>query len=361
MTKIGRRHFTTAGLAATLAIGSSGSAKAKDRHKWRMATSWPPTLPLLHEAAVDFARTVTQASGGRLEISIVDPTEHKQPVGVLDLVKNGSFELGHTTAQYYAGEIPAIDYFTAVPFGLTAIENHIWMEEAGGKVLFERIMAPHGIVPFIAGNTNVQMGGWYNREINTTADLKDLRIRVSGITGTVLERFGAKAVSLPFGQIIGAFEAEKLDATDLVGPAVDASLPIAKHAPYYYAPWHEPDVAMHLFVAKAHYDALSDDLKTVLTISARSAALRSIGRAEYQNAAAMAKLVAAGAQSRKFAPEVVKALREATNDILADAARRDADSRAVIESFQAMREQVVSYAALSEGEVIASRLGGMKP
>lgn len=356
MTDINRRSFTAAGLAGTLLAVAGSPAKAENRYKWRMATSWPKNLPLLHDAAVDFARSVSSASGGRLEITVVDPSDHKMPVGILDLVTSGAFELGHTTAQYYVKDIPAIDYFTAVPFGLTAVENHIWMEEAGGKPLFERIMAQHGVVPFIAGNTNVQMGGWYNREINDADDLQGLRIRISGITGTVFERLGAKAVSLPFGQIIEAFETNKLDASDIVGPAIDASLPIAKYAPYYYGPWHEPDVAMHLFVSKARYEALPEDLKEILATCARSAALRSIGRSQYQNAIAMAKLAGAGAKFTKFPPALMTTLRSTTMEVLNEAAGRDADSKAVIESFLRVREKMVAYAPLADGEIIDNRV-----
>jgi len=356
MTRFDRRRFTAAGLATAIAAGASRPAGAKDTITWRMATSWPTTLPLLHEAALDFAQTVARASGGRMVIDVVDPGQHKQPVGVLDLVKSGEFALGHTTAQYYARQIPAIDYFTAVPFGLTAVENHIWMEEAGGRALFERIMAAHGVVPFLVGNTNVQMGGWYNREIKEPGDFQGLRIRVSGITGTVLERFGAKPVGLPFGKIVEAFASRQIDAADVVGPAIDASLPIAEHAPYYYAPWHEPDVAMHLFVAKARYDALPPDLKEILAVSARSAALRSIGRAQHQNAIAMAKLLAAGVKTRRFPPALVKALQGATEAVLIEAGGRDADSKAVIDSFRAVRDRAAAYAPLADGEVIATRL-----
>ncbi|MES2187519.1 MAG: TRAP transporter substrate-binding protein DctP [Pseudomonadota bacterium] len=345
-----------AALSALVAVLAATSLHAQSAPVvWKMGTSWPTTLPLLHESAVDFADTVKATSGGRLLIEVVDPSRHGTPAGLLQAVQEGRFDLAHTTAQYYAQAIPAIDFFTAVPFGFTAIENHAWLNEGGGQALFESLMAPHNIVPLAAGDTGVQMGGWFSKELRTPEDLRGVRIRVAGFPGRVLARAGALPVNLPLGQIVSAFADKKIDAADVVGPAVDATLPLAQYASFYYAPWHEPDVVMHVFIDRSKFLALPADLQQIVRQSAQAAALRSIARAQDRNATAMKELEARGTPIRAIPPAVLQALKQATAEELAQSARSDPDAARVIQSLSAYRARIAPYTAQADGQVYNTR------
>lgn len=308
-----------------------------------MATSWPTSLPLLHESAVDFARTVEALTDGRLVIDVEDPGKHGKPVGILDLVRSGDYDLGHTTAQYYAQALPAIDFFTAVPFGLTPIENHAWMLEGRGLELLNQALAPSGVRALVAGDTGTQMGGWFTKEIRAPEDLKDLRIRIAGFPGRVLARLGAKPIGLPLGQIASAFEAKSIDAADIVGPAIDQAVGVARHAKFYYAPWHELNVALHLFMNSKRIDALPPAWKSALREAASACALRSLARAQYRNAVAMRDLLAQGVQLRRFPNPVIEALQTATTLELEKAAGEDQGAAAVIKSWQAAKDLLLPY------------------
>ncbi|MCS6766348.1 MAG: TRAP transporter substrate-binding protein DctP [Candidatus Protistobacter heckmanni] len=304
---------------------------------------------------MDFAETVGAMSGGRLKIEAVDASKHGAPVGVLQLVREGKFDLGHTTAQYYAGAIPAIDYFSAVPFGLTADELHGWMLFGGGQALFEQIMRKRGIVPMVAGDTAVQMGGRYNREILQPEDFNGMRIRVSGLPGRVLQRLGATPVAIPFGGIADAFAKKEIDGADIVGPAIDATLPVRRHASNYYGPWHEPDVALHVFIDQAKFDALPADLQAIVRNAAQAAALRSISRALTRNAVALRELEADGVKVRQLPAGVIQALKAATEDALNAAAASDPESKQVIESFRAYQKLAAPYDGRIEGAMLGVR------
>jgi len=351
-----RRHLLRGvPAAALLATALPARAQQATSIKWRMGTSWPTSLPLLHEAALDFATSIAQATGGRMAIEVIDPSQHGAPAGLLQAVKEGKFEIGHTTAQYYAAAVPAIDFFTAIPFGLTAIENHGWMNEGGGQALFDAILAPHNVLPLAAGNTAVQMGGWFAKELKSPADLKGVRIRIAGFPGRVLARAGAVPVNLPLGQIAQAFADGKIDAADIVGPAIDATLPVAQYAPHYHAPWHEPDVVMHAFIDRAKFMALPADLQAIVRQCAQAAALRSIARAQDRNAVAMRGLEARGIRIKPLPASVVQALKEATELELRESARADADAARVIESLLAYKARVAGYATQADGAVYAVR------
>ncbi|MFJ1298339.1 TRAP transporter substrate-binding protein [Pseudomonadota bacterium AL_CKDN230030165-1A_HGKHYDSX7] len=347
------------GLASALILGvgvaNARTPEAPAPITWRMATSWPVALPLLHETAVDFADTVAAASGNRLRIDVVDPARHGKPASLLQAVQAGEFDLAHTTAQYYAAQVPAIDFFTAVPFGLTPVEQEGWLREGGGQALFESIMAPRGIVPLTAGHTGIQMGGWFARDIRSPQDLTGLRIRVAGFPGRVLARAGAVPVNLPLGQIIPAFAAGKIDAADVVGPAIDATLPLKQYAPHYMAPWHEPDVAMHVFIDRAKFQALPTDLQEIVRQAAQAAALRSAARANDRNAVALRELEAAGIRVKPFPAPVLKALRDATQSELDVSAQADPDASRVIESWRAYKARVAPYSLQADMAVFSVR------
>jgi TRAP-type mannitol/chloroaromatic compound transport system substrate-binding protein len=356
-TPLPRRRALAAALAtASLVAAATVQAQtAPAPIRWRMGSSWPTALPLLHEAAVDFADSVLAASGGRLVIEVIDPSKHGAPAGLLQAVKEGKFEIGHTTAQYYAAAVPAIDFFTAIPFGLTALENHAWLAEGGGQALFESILAPQNILPLAVGNTGVQMGGWFAKELKAPEDLKGVRIRIAGFPGRVLARVGAVPVNLPLGQIVAAFADGKIDAADVVGPAIDATLPLAQYAPYYYAPWHEPDVVMHAFIDRAKFLALPADLQQIVRQVAQAAALRSMARAQDRNAVAMRALESRGTALRQLPPSVLDALKTATAQELAESAKADGDARKVIDSLLAYKARVAAYARQADGAVLQER------
>jgi len=356
MTAHGRRAMLTAA-ASTLGLATTRlhAQPASETITWRLATVTPNGFPLVYDAVADFAQSVGAMSAGRLRFELVEPAANGGAGGLLKLVSEGKFDAAHATAHYYAEDIPAIDYFTAVPFGLSAIENHGWMTQGGGMKLFEQILAPRGVVPLIGGNTSVQMGGWFAKEIKTTEDFRGVRIRLNGLPARVLKALGASTFEVGFGQIAAAFESGKIDAADIIGPWVDQPLGIARFAPFYYAPWHEPDVCMHLFINKKRFDALGDDLKAIVRHAADAVSLRSMARAQYRNALALKALEQGGTKVRRFPAEVIRTLKRVTAELLEADRKRDADSRAVIDSLRSYLGVIDGYARLTDALVIEQR------
>lgn len=346
----------TAALAGVAGLAGAPAAQAQAQAPavvWRMATSWPEQLPVLHEAAADFANAVNTACDGRLRIELVGPSQHGIPGDLLRAVEDGRFDLARATAHYYAAQLPAIDFFTTLPFGLNALENHAWTAEGGGLALFEQVLAPRGIVPLVVGNSGVQMGGWFSREIRSSADLKGVRMRISGFPGRVIARLGAIPVALPIGQIIPAFEAGRIDAAEAVVPALDMALPFEKHAPFQYEPWHEPDAVIHLFIARGKFLDLPADLQAIVRQVAQAAALRSLARGLDRNAPALRALEQRGTVVRAWPPEVLQALKQATAQEVA--AITDPNARGVVASLQAYQAKVTGYSVQTEGAVLRNR------
>ena len=83
---------------------------------------------------------------------------------VLDAVSRGTIQLGHSAPIYWRGSIPAAQLFGSVPFGMFADQFNAWLYFGGGLQLWHEAYASHGVIPFPAGNTGAQMGGWFNRK-----------------------------------------------------------------------------------------------------------------------------------------------------------------------------------------------------
>ncbi len=343
---------SAAGAGATLAAPAIAQTPATSQTSvitWRMATSWPAGLPVLADSAQAFARTVGEASDGRLRIEVVDPSVHKAAGGIYDLVRSGAYEVGHTTAHYYKDKAPAFDFFTATPFGFTASENYAWLYGADGLVLMDEVFRPHGIVALPAGNTGAQMGGWFRKEISSVDDIRGVRMRISGQPGQVWARLGGVAVSLPGGAIPKAFADGQIDAAEFVGPAIDLALKLETFADHYYGTWHEPSVELHAFINAARFDALPDDLKAAVRVAARAAALETLSVSIARNAAAWQLVKANPAiKVRSFPPQVLAAMKAANAEVLAEITAKDADARRVVDSQTAFRALTRGYFAVTE-------------
>ena len=159
---------------------SSANTNDQSIYHWRMVTTWPKNFPGLGLAPENFAKVVKKASNGRLNVTVYGANEIVPALGVFDAVSSGSVEMGHGAAYYWKGKIPASAFFTSVPFGMNAQEFNGWLHYGDGLALWREIYAPFNLVPFAAGNTGVQMGGWFNKEIHSIEDIKGLKMRIPG-------------------------------------------------------------------------------------------------------------------------------------------------------------------------------------
>ena len=332
------------------------SASAQVIYKWRLAMSWPEGTPMLHNAAVRFAKNVEKMSGGRIQIIVDSPGRHKAALGVFDMVRNGAYELGHTASYYYKGKDPATTFFTTTPFGMTPTEMNAWYYYGGGLELLQKVYARHNIVAFAAGNTHIQMGGWFRKEIKTLKDLKGMKMRIPGHAGEVVGKVGMKPVNVPPGELYTALERGTIDAVEWVGPANDVKMGFQKIAPYYYTGWHEPGAALHVFVNKDVYEALPSDLQAIITISAKEASFDMLSESFFRNAIEWEKMKQqTDIQVRTFPKEVLDAFKQANNELLIEATGKSPYAREVIESQQSFLKKARDWSKITEQDYLNLR------
>ncbi|MDH4054975.1 MAG: TRAP transporter substrate-binding protein [Gammaproteobacteria bacterium] len=264
-----RREFVgglaVAGLAGCARPESgcdSDTDRSSETFEWSCVTSWPPRFPGLGMAVENLAERLDGASGGRLQIKVYGGGELVPPFEVFDAVSRGTVEMGHGAAYYHKGKVDAAQFFTAIPFGLNYMELNAWIHYGGGLELWRELYAPYNLVPFLCGNTGVQMGGWFNKEINGVEDLKGLKMRIPGLGGDVLRRAGGTPVTLPGAEIFTSLQQGAIDATEWVGPYNDVSFGLHKAARYYYYPgWQEPGPGLECIINQQAWDSLPPDLR----------------------------------------------------------------------------------------------------
>lgn len=322
----------------------------KKVYKWKMVTTWPKNLPGLGFAAENFSKLVGKMSGGRLLIKVFGAGQLVPALEVFDAVSQGTAQIGHGSAYYWKGKIQTAALFTTVPFGLNAQEMNSWLHYGGGIELWRELYEPFNLVPLAAGNTGVQMAGWFNREINSIEDLKGLKMRIPGIGGEVISKLGVETVNIPGGELFTAMQTGVIDATEWVGPYNDLALGFHQVAKYYYYPgWQEPGPTLELILNKQFYDSLPQDLQAIIEVAARAINQDMLDEYTARNQKALDLLVNThGVQLKKLPDPVLSKLKNITQKVLKEMVAKDPVFKKVYESQEAFKEQIKKYHKISE-------------
>ncbi len=343
--------------SAAAAIGSSLRASRSWARgasvQWRMATSWPKGFPILQIGAQRFADLVETMSEGRMRIQVFAANEKVHPLKVHESVSKQVVECGSTTAFYWAKKVPAAQWFTSVPFGMKAQDINTWYYEAGGRELWEEIYADYDLVPMLGGNTGIQMGGWFNREIRQPEDFAGLRLRMPGLGGQVVARLGADVVLLPAGEIIQALKDNKIDAAEWVGPYHDTLMGFPDVAKYYYAPgWQEPGAIVELIVNRTAYLKLPKSLQHIVRNAAAEINHHSFCAFEHRNKEALKKMAAdRKVQLRLFPHRVLRLLERLSHDVLQEEAAKDPAALKVHSAYQRFQNDMRRFSLLRGADI----------
>lgn len=347
-----RRNLLIAGAAVPMI-----NVKAQDVRNWKMVTTWPKDFPGLGTGANRLARYITDMSGGRINVTVYGGNELVPPFESFDAVSSGTAELGHAAAYYWKGKSLATQFFAAVPFGLTAQELNAWVYYGGGQQLWDKLYGKFNLKPFLAGNTGVQMGGWFNRKINSVADLKGLVMRIPGVGGEVLKAVGGTPKNLPGGEIFTSLQSGAIDATEWVGPYNDLAFGFYKIAKYYYYPgWHEPGTGLECFVNLKAYSDLPADLKAVVATACQAANVDMLSEFTARNGTALDTLVDKHNVSvLPFPDDMLKELKTVSDEVVSSLAATDRDTADIYNSFNNFRSSVSPWTYLSEVSFVTAR------
>lgn len=352
-----RREIIGGGTAMAAGAALGAPAIAQGRHQWNMVMPWPRNTPGVGVNAERFAENVNVMSDGRLTIKLFAAGELVPPFESLDAVQQGVADIAHGTPYYWVGKSKALNYFTTIPFGLTATELAAWIQFGDGLALWQEVYEPFDVVPFYAGSSGVQAGGWFKRPIETVGDLKGLKFRIAGLGGEVMRRLGVNVVLLPPGEITPALGAGTVDAAEWIGPWNDRAFGLQRVAKYYYVPaFHEPGPGLEIIVNRDNYEALPDDLKAIVRVAASAAAHETLADFTYHNVVAFEPLLREeGVELRQFSDAIVEALGRTTKEVLEELAATDELTARVHRSFSDFLARAARYGRHFDQRLLAMR------
>ena len=354
-----RRDFLTTATTASAALALSGcndtNRKAIDYSKHpkahskdikrvnvnhnkktiiKLATSWPAHFPIMGTGVEKFAQRVKDVSGGSLEIKLYPKNVLVPALAVFDAASSGQIDAFHSGPYYWKGKNSAFSLYSGMPFGFTAEEINSWMLYGGGLELWREQYAKYNLHPFLGGNTNIQMGGWFRKKINSLKDMQGLKMRIPGLGGEVFAKMGVNPILLPAGEIYTSLERGVIDATEWVGPALDIKMGFYKVAPYYYSGWHEPGSILELTFNKKFYSKLAFEHQSIIEVCSSEMNANMTYEFHAQNILALKKLKELEIKIYQFPKEVSDAGKIALEDVVEDLSAKNKDFKKVYASVQ---------------------------
>jgi TRAP-type mannitol/chloroaromatic compound transport system substrate-binding protein len=322
----------------------------KKKIEWRMVTTWPPKLPVLQDGCERLAQRMLEVSDGQLEIKVFAAGELVPALESFQAASDGTVEAGSGAAYYWAGKEPATQWFSAVPFGMDAQGMAAWFHGGDGMKLWEECYGAFNLVPRPGGSTGVQMGGWFNKKINSIDDFQGLKMRIPGLGGKVVAKAGGTVVLLPGGEIFTSLERGVIDATEWVGPLHDLRMGFWEAAKYYYYPgWHEPGTYLEYFFNKKAYESLPKDLQHMLDAVCMENELWVLSQFEARNGAALQELITKhNVELIQFPEAVLESLRKLSQEVVEEEAQKTPMATKVNDSFKAFQKVAGAWGSVSE-------------
>ncbi len=358
LKKTGAAGIVGVAAASTLAA----PALAKKRIEMVMVTTWPRDFPGLGTGAQRLAKRINAMTNGRIHVQYFAAKERVGAFAAFDEVASGKAQAYHAADYYWKGKHLGWAYFTSVPFGLTYTEINAWIRYGGGQQLWDKLAGGFGLKCLAAGNTGVQMGGWFRKEMNSPADFKGLKMRIPGLGGDVIAKMGGSPVSLPGGQIYENLVSGAIDATEWVGPWNDSFMKFYEAAKFYYYPgFHEPGSMLSFGMNAKWWHGLSKTDQ--LIIETATAAENDIMMSEYnaKSGKALQKLIIEqGVKLRKFNDEIYDAFGVATEQVFEGVRAHSKLAASIDSSFQLARKDLGAWSKISDQAYVAQRTRVMK-
>jgi len=317
--------------------------------RWRLASSFSRSLDTIYGAAEVLSSRLKALTDGNFEILTYPGGELVPPLEVLGSVQNRTVEMGHSASYYFIGKNPALAFDCTVPFGLTARQYNAWLLYGGGMDLMRDLFSDFNILNLPGGNTGTQMGGWFNVEVNSRADMNGLKMRIPGMGGSVMSEMGVNTQVLPSGEIYPSLERGAIDAAEWVGPYDDEKLGFHEVAQYYYYPgWWEPGPALTFYVNRDAYDSLPTGYQEALKTAAAEANLRMMAEYDHRNPAALDRLMDKGITLRRFPDGVMERAQTVTTQLLEDNASGNPQYRKIYDAYRQAREDAYRWFGTAE-------------
>ncbi len=341
------------GLAGILAAGAAPAVvHAQTAVRWRLTSSFPKSLDTIYGGAEVLSNRLKAMTGGKFEVQVFAAGEIAPGLQALDVTQNGTVECCHTCSYYYVGKDKTFGFGTSVPFGLNNRQLNAWVYYGGGDKLLNEFYSNYNVVHFLGGNTGVQMGGWFRKEIKTLKDVKGLKMRIAGLGGAVFAGLGAVPQQIAGSDIYPALEKGTIDAAEWVGPYDDEKLGFYKVAKNYYFPgWWEPGPGINFFINKDAWAKLPKEYQEAFQAAAYEANVTMMAEYDHKNPIALRNLVKQGVKLRSYSQEILKAAYKGAQALYADESAKNPHFKKIAEHYFAYQKSQNQWFGVAEASL----------
>jgi TRAP-type mannitol/chloroaromatic compound transport system substrate-binding protein len=246
----------------------------------------------------DFARDVSDLTGGSLKIEVLPAGAVVGVQETLDAVDSGLIEGGFAWTHYWSGKHPAAMLFgspvAGAGVGIDNIAFLSWFQYGGGKELYDQLWDEMGmnVKGFMLQPVGPEALGWFKEPINSMADFRKYRFRTPpGIPGQTYKDIGIASVAMGGGDILPALEKGTIDAAEWCCPKPDSVFGFQKVLKHYYLQGlHQVVVNADLYINGDVYNGLTDLEKKALEVAANASLSKSMSYRIYENGKALKDL-----------------------------------------------------------------------
>jgi len=340
-----KRAATTAAAAGAAAIAMPNVSRAQTV-TLKMQGAWAPT-DIFNDMAMEYVDRVNAMGGGRLKIEYLVAGAVVKPFSLQDAVSDGILDAGHWVSAYWYGKHPAASLFGTGPvFGFTAQEGLAWIYQGGGLELYNELLSNLGlnIVGFFCMPMPTQPLGWFDKRIESVADLQGLKYRTVGLATEVMQRLGMTVVQLPAGEIVPALERGVIDAFEFNNPTSDKLFGAHDvRKVYMMGSYHQANEYFEIIFNKEKYNSLPEEHKAILRYAAEAASTANYALAMDRYSKDFISLQEEhGVQVYRTPADVFEAQLKAWDEVLVDL-NKDPFFKKVVESQMAWAKRVMGY------------------
>ncbi len=339
-TQLVTKLMASAALVATMGVASV-PAQAET---WNLQSTYPGSLTQLGTLGKRIADQITLVTDGNVEVEFQEPGALVPALEVFDAVASGAVEAGWSTPGYWAGKVPALQLFGAVPFGPSAAEYIAWIKFGGGQEIFDEIYEESNIKSLFCGVIAPEASGWFRQEINSPEDLQGLKMRFFGLGAKVMEKLGVSTQLLAGGDIFPALELGTIDATEFSMPAIDLNLGFYQVASHYYFPgWHQQSTLFDLMINLDVWEGLDEVTQAQIETVCDASIAYGLAEGEAIQSAALAELQEKGVTIHRWSPEMLAAFEGAWEEVVAEQVAGDPDFERAWVSLSDFRDQYSTW------------------
>lgn len=333
-------------IAATAAALAGGAAHAQS---FDLQSTFGLQVPSIGPSPVRWADNVRLMTDGEIDITVHGAGAFVPGFEVFDAVSSGALPMGFDWIGYWASKIPVANLVGSMPFGADPMLFLGWMFQGGGLEIIQKAYDPYNVKVIPCHLVVPEAGGWFNQEINSVEDLQGLNMRIAGLGGQAMAKLGANTQLIPAAELYTSLERGRIDATEFSAPQLDVGFGFQQIAKYYYFPgWHQPASWDSIIINMDVWNSFTEEQQTIMEEACKANITFNLYDQINAQIDAIEEIEAAGVEIRRFPDEVLAALRQASDEVLAEEAEKDPLFAEALESLTAYIDRVGRWNELQQ-------------